>query len=126
MPNVVRLSDPDLAEASTCSTFDNIDHHHHHFQDQLAALHPLPIRVPGRLDLFTMASIARSTLLRQSALAARSVSTRSAFAQPAFQSNVMKVAAFHSSSKRSAILPEGPRKDDLHMAVWAAWYRIMC
>ncbi|KAF5138085.1 Succinate dehydrogenase [ubiquinone] cytochrome b small subunit, mitochondrial [Metarhizium anisopliae] len=47
-----------------------------------------------------MASIVRPSLLRHSALAARS---RSAMA--------LRAAAFHSSSKKSAILPPGPLND---------------
>lgn len=69
----------------------------------------LPIGVYQTAASITMASIARSSLLRQAALArcaAPSVSSRGAFAQ----SNAMRAVAFHNSSKRSAILPPGPRK----------------
>ncbi|KND91123.1 Succinate dehydrogenase [ubiquinone] cytochrome b small subunit, mitochondrial [Tolypocladium ophioglossoides CBS 100239] len=52
-----------------------------------------------------MASIVRPSLLRQTALASR-CAARNAFAkQPA-----LPVAALHSSSRRSAILPPGPRE----------------
>lgn len=65
----------------------------------------VPTRCLGQRTLqepTTMASIVRPSLLRQSALAARSgVAARSAMA--------MRAAAFHTSSKKSAILPPGPR-----------------
>ncbi|CAH0029664.1 unnamed protein product [Clonostachys rhizophaga] len=56
-----------------------------------------------------MASFARPSLLRQTAMASRcasisSVATRAAIARPAV------VAAFHTSSKRPAFLPPGPQK----------------
>ncbi|KPM37399.1 hypothetical protein AK830_g9158 [Neonectria ditissima] len=61
-----------------------------------------------------MASIARSSLLRQTALASRwaagpSAATRSTFVKPSFQSQLMGVAAFHNTVRRSAILPPGPQ-----------------
>uniref|UniRef100_A0A0B7K5A7 Succinate dehydrogenase [ubiquinone] cytochrome b small subunit n=1 Tax=Bionectria ochroleuca TaxID=29856 RepID=A0A0B7K5A7_BIOOC len=57
-----------------------------------------------------MASFARPSLLRQTAMASRctaisSVATRAAIARPAV------VAAFHTSSKRPAFLPPGPLND---------------
>jgi hypothetical protein len=65
---------------------------------------PNPVSHPAHQSTThaTMASIVRPSLLRQSALAARpAFSARSAIA--------MRAAAFHSSSKKSAILPPGPR-----------------
>ncbi|KAH6609185.1 succinate dehydrogenase ubiquinone membrane anchor subunit [Trichoderma cornu-damae] len=49
-----------------------------------------------------MASIVRPSLLRQTALVARS-------AKPAFRNSALKATAFHTSAQRSAILPPGPR-----------------
>lgn len=70
-----------------------------------------------RLSLAAMASIVRPSLLRHAALASRcaaaapSVATRSAFVKPsALQSNVLRAAAFHNSSRRNAIMPPGPRE----------------
>ncbi|PNP46236.1 hypothetical protein TGAMA5MH_02271 [Trichoderma gamsii] len=42
----------------------------------------------------------RSSVLRQTALAAK----------PAFRNNAVKAAAFHTSTQRSAILPPGPQR----------------
>ncbi|PON30752.1 succinate dehydrogenase (ubiquinone) membrane anchor subunit [Trichoderma gamsii] len=47
-----------------------------------------------------MASIMRSSVLRQTALVAK----------PAFRNNAVKAAAFHTSTQRSAILPPGPQR----------------
>jgi hypothetical protein len=52
----------------------------------------------------TMASFMRPTILRQAAM------SRAAFAQPAVRSNFIRAAAMHTTSKRPAILPPGPRK----------------
>ncbi|KAM5355356.1 hypothetical protein ACJ41O_002002 [Fusarium nematophilum] len=62
-----------------------------------------------------MASIMRPSLLRQTALASRwaaapSAATRGVFMKPSFRSQVMGVAAFHNSTRRSAILPPGPQR----------------
>ncbi|KAF7548980.1 hypothetical protein G7046_g8490 [Stylonectria norvegica] len=58
-----------------------------------------------------MASIVRSSMLRQTAMASRlaaapSIAARCAFVKP---NVVMGVAAFHNSGKRSAFLPPGPQ-----------------
>jgi succinate dehydrogenase (ubiquinone) membrane anchor subunit len=59
-----------------------------------------------------MASLARTSLLRQTVLAAArpSVAPRTAFARPAVQRELLKAASFQTSSKRSAILPPGPQR----------------
>ncbi|KAM3458229.1 hypothetical protein MY5147_003259 [Beauveria neobassiana] len=51
-----------------------------------------------------MASLMRSSILRQTAM------SRSAFAQPAMRNTVLRAAALHTTSKRPAFLPPGPRK----------------
>ena len=58
----------------------------------------------------TMASLMRPTLLRQTALASRSLAAAPAFARPAVRSEIFKAATFHTSTRRTAILPPGPRK----------------
>ncbi|WZH40469.1 CybS-domain-containing protein [Fusarium acuminatum] len=60
-----------------------------------------------------MASIARSSLLRQTAMASRlaaAPATRSAF-MPSIRTQLKGVAAFHNTTRRSAILPPGPLND---------------
>ena len=52
----------------------------------------------------TMASFMRPTILRQAAM------SRAAFAQPAVRSSFIRAATMHTTSKRPAILPPGPRK----------------
>ncbi|KAF5022330.1 hypothetical protein F66182_5617 [Fusarium sp. NRRL 66182] len=59
-----------------------------------------------------MASIARSSLLRQTAMASRWAavpSTRSAL-MPSIRTQAKGVAAFHNTTRRSAILPPGPQR----------------
>ncbi|KAI1068033.1 hypothetical protein LB507_004513 [Fusarium sp. FIESC RH6] len=61
-----------------------------------------------------MASIARSSLLRQTAMASRlataaAPATRSAF-MPSIRTQVKGVTAFHNTARRSAILPPGPQR----------------
>ncbi|CAM1504455.1 Fc.00g020460.m01.CDS01 [Cosmosporella sp. VM-42] len=59
-----------------------------------------------------MASIVRPSLLRQTALASRWAAAPSVAMRPAFlkPNVVMGVAAFHNSSRRSALLPPGPQR----------------
>lgn len=61
-----------------------------------------------------MASIARSSLLRQTAMASRLAAvpaTRSTFMpMPSIRSQLKGVAAFHNTARRSAILPPGPQR----------------
>lgn len=55
--------------------------------------------VSSPLVIFTMASFTRPTLLRQAGLA-----------KPAVRTNVVRAAAFQTSSKRPAFISPGPRK----------------
>ncbi|EMT61310.1 CybS-domain-containing protein [Fusarium oxysporum II5] len=61
-----------------------------------------------------MASIARSSLLRQTAMASRLAAvpaTRTTFMpMPSIRSQLKDVAAFHNTARRSAILPPGPQR----------------
>ncbi|KAF4343191.1 mitochondrial succinate dehydrogenase subunit D [Fusarium beomiforme] len=60
-----------------------------------------------------MASIARSSLLRQTAMVSRLAvpATRSAFMpMPSIRSQLKGAAAFHNTVRRSAILPPGPQR----------------
>ncbi|KAF5252984.1 hypothetical protein FANTH_2071 [Fusarium anthophilum] len=61
-----------------------------------------------------MASIARSSLLRQTAMASRLAAvpaTRSTFMpMSSIRSQLKGVAAFHNTARRSAILPPGPQR----------------
>lgn len=73
--------------------------------------HPRPFFGNTRVEviaafqtLVTMASIMRPSILRQAAM------SRSAFAQPAMRNTVLRAAALHTTSKRAAFIPPGPRK----------------
>lgn len=91
-------------QARRSQRLKNPIHHQSNPLPQRPSESPTPIECRPICNYFTMASIVRPSLLRQTAMASRWAAGPS--------SKLMGVAAFHNTARRAALIPPPPRESD--------------